>query len=127
MAEDIYTSSKELLPVGRTDTPTISIPDDAKEFKAAVSRDAWLDIGRDVVEVRVELSLDGGQSWQFSHGFTAQGGTLTDRPESSITFPLPEGKERLARVSVERKATLLTALKVSVENVARLSPNGSRI
>lgn len=111
---ELYRSTREFKDVGRTDNPVIDIPDDAKRFTAAVSRDGWTDDSSDVVDVKVELSMDGGRSWRPAVGFTARGGEVYDEgeliTESNVSFDVPSGTNRKARVIVNRKRELTTQL-----------------
>lgn len=54
------------------------------------------------VAVTLELSFDGGATWQSGGGFTAEGGIHvkadgTELPYSSFRFPVPAGTQRRVR------------------------------
>ena len=92
---------------------TVALPDDATsvtlELERAVASDPtkWAD-ETTAVSVRLEISLDGGQSWQSAGGFTANGGAprLNWRDEevtvSSARFWLAPGISRQLRGTITK-------------------------
>lgn len=57
------------------------------------------------LNMNLSLSLDGGQSFNFYSGFSAQGGAFIGKggieiPYSSMTFNLPAGASRRAQVEI---------------------------
>lgn len=100
----------------------VEIPDDARGVKMMLKRNTsdtralWSD-SRTAVRAICELSIDGGQTWRELMWFEATGGERQIKGRaldySSWSWePLPEGKQRRARVLVEMKAQppLTTAL-----------------
>ena len=121
MAERTVIARRAFARGARITSPGEAIPVNTPSAKVALTRDLWVDTGRDVVEVFVEASLDGGTTWQFLCGFKARGGVHTRRDltvatESAIAFPLPDrsNPNRRVRVRVEAADPITTEVKLDV-------------
>lgn len=98
----------------------IAIPDDATYAKVSMSRDGWIDQGEgvDVVSVVADIIV-GKEIYKNACGFTTDGGNRFDHgeisPESSNHCPLPEGKDRKIKVSIDAKEDLQSKVSVTFE------------
>ncbi len=107
-------------PAGTQTTPVATIPVGVETVRIGLSRESWPDTGGDVVSAMVDLSLDGGVTWQSDYfGFTAAGGTLIGRSGAPILIswtqmPIPEpaNANRRARARVTLTAPLRTAITI---------------
>lgn len=89
---------------------TRPIPGGVKRVCLEFSRDDWPETGGDVIKVDVEVSYDGGSSWQYLMGCTAGGGVLK-RPYTNVAIdiPKPELSDRQLRVAIQTFAALRTS------------------
>jgi hypothetical protein len=87
----------------------------------SASRQSWTSIGSDVVKVEIDISFDGGTTWQLLIGFTASGGTVLDpnsvqatQSSASIGIPQPDNPNRVIRALMQTFTTLSTLVQVTV-------------
>lgn len=95
---------------------TFRIPRNGWQARPGHGKDA------EVIECSIELSYDGGNTWEFFVGFGAPGGDLFDRRgdllvESSVqlSLPQPEHPNRLVRATVSCKERLDIRLDLDAE------------
>lgn len=114
-------------PQGVFVSSSVPIPLLNNSIKTALTRNAWPDTGADVVEVRIDLTLDGGITYSpdpdgrkvwpwgtFPIKFTARGGASVGT-ESSSTDVLPDASNpnRATRITLNVKSPINTALSVT--------------
>jgi hypothetical protein len=75
----------EKLAVGKREIDLPAMPPAARYLGVSLQRSAWPDTGTDVVRVSVEVTEDGGATWQFLYGFTARGGEPRDENGAGLT------------------------------------------
>jgi hypothetical protein len=102
---------------------TASIPDTATTADVKVLRNTWPGTGAaNVIQVDVEISMDGGATFNFWMGFTASGGVSTHKEagvdvvdlSSTVGRALPPGTNRQLRVTQTALVSLSTQLDVVV-------------
>lgn len=114
-------------------TVEVPIPDGAERVTLSCERAFWrgLESTDNAVEVRLDISLDGGQTWEFLLGFTTSFGDvypgvkrgepvpegLLPYPASTATFslPRPDLPGRLARTTLRNFRVLRTAVDIDWE------------
>jgi hypothetical protein len=74
----IILNPAEKLATGKRELELPTMPPTTRYLGVSLKRSAWPDTGADVVRVSVEVTEDGGATWQFLYGFTARGGELRD-------------------------------------------------
>jgi hypothetical protein len=75
----IVLNPAEKLATGKREIDLPAMPVAARYLSVSLKRSAWPDTGADVVRVSVEVTEDGGATWQFLYGFTARGGEPRDK------------------------------------------------
>lgn len=100
----------------------VTVPVGTSIVTVRATRDAWPDIGGEVVRLIVQLSFDGGNTWMDWGGFGAEGGDVIRRdgsiaPESSQSLHLPDEQNPLRQlrglITVNR--ALSTAITVEIK------------
>lgn len=94
----------------------------ASRLQVRATRDAWPSTGGEVFSVLMQISLDGGNTWQDWGGFGAFGGDIRHRdgsiaPESTFSIQLPDTQnpQRQLRGTVTVNRALNTAITVDVQ------------
>jgi hypothetical protein len=110
-------------PSGTKTAAEVAVPTGLSFAALSLSRNAWPDIGSDVLKFDCEISFDNGFNWTFFCRFTAAGGdVITNRDgvtvatASAIAFkiPQPENSQRRIRFTVETFATITTTITIDL-------------
>lgn len=116
----VNANSRNYSPATRTYGPAAL---DAAWTRAQISlsRESWPDTGGNVVDATLEISFNGGQTWELLTSFSAAGGDALDRfgnviPTSYVRVTLPNtGTGRSVRGTVTNTATIRTAILIEAE------------
>ncbi len=109
--------------IGVRTSPDLPLPGGDDYFRLAAVNDGWALDESNVIELKADLSLDGGATWRFLAGFTATGEQPTLRPGQEaapsigVQLPEPNNPDRLIRIRLETKKALVT--RVDVESAFR--------
>lgn len=100
----------------------VNVPVGAVQLTMRATRDAWPEIGSEVVQIIAQLSFDGGNTWIDWGGFGAFGGDIHQRDgsiaaESTFNIQLPDTQnpQRQLRGRVTVNRALNTAITVNIQ------------
>lgn len=100
----------------------VAVPVGASQLTLKATRDAWPQIGSEIIQVIAQMSFDGGNTWIDWGGFGAYGGDAIQRdgsiaPESTFNIALPDSQnpQRQLRGRVTVNRALNTAITVTVQ------------
>lgn len=103
--------TREFRDVGMYDSNPVVVPASSTGVKLIMPRDSWPErMGRlpetEIVRMEIWFSPDGGSSWEFLRGCSAEGGERFDSmsilyAETTVAARLPGGSERLVRVRIQ--------------------------
>lgn len=96
---------------------------EAQAVTVKALRDDWPDTGADAISIRIEVSQDGGKSWEELFGFKAPGGEIRSNrtgqvmEASRVKFQLPYigHADRQIRGVLETYTTLSTTVSFDIE------------
>jgi hypothetical protein len=109
-------------PPGTYTPPNVNLKRGQTTATATATRQNWPDIGSDVISMTVNISFDGGNTWQLLVGFTARGGDLINPAtgmavtESAVTtsLPQPNNPNRVISSVITTYVTLNSTVAVTV-------------
>ena len=116
----VYTSGTRLL-------NAIAVPLGHTRVRVLAQRENWDTrtdpiTNHEVVQVRIDGSFDGGETWQFLFGFGAQGGApvilgvgVPGESWGRGRLPQSENPARMVRASVQTLSAIRTLLKLETD------------
>lgn len=84
------------LAIGTRNFGPIAVPDDVDVCTLAFDRSQWTNSAA-ALSAQLEISVDGGATWQAWVGLTSVGGTDATMPTTSMSRALPAGTGRQIR------------------------------
>jgi hypothetical protein len=95
--------------------PSQTIVQSLSTADIVMTRNSWPNIGGEVVQIRADVSLDGGVNWQTLIGFGTWGGPPNTESRASTSIPAQRGATlRRVRGTINLLATLNTQAQLIV-------------
>lgn len=119
MAKTVF-ANNVTINVGDRNFGPLNIQNNVSGFTLTASRAGWPDIGGDLFRLVIDISMDGGNTWELGWlGFSTVGGTLLDRQgnvvaETTVSRQFPAGTNRRARMTVTAFAQFTTTLSLDL-------------
>lgn len=120
---NVILPEKQYPPKTRT-LKAVSIPLGATKIAIRATRVNWEDTGEEIVFGKLDLSLDGGQSWKNRWiGFGARGGVVSDPVTGNVKdysqvwreIPEPENPNRMVRGEIINTVSFRSAVSIGTE------------
>ena len=116
---NLLQKSKNFTTKRKRDPEEVSIPADMEKLRVSIDRANLKGDPTRVIDVKCDLSLDNGQTWDFFFGFTTTGEYIapekrSDHKESWVKFPIPDkgNPNRKARIHIENFEKFETILRI---------------